>query len=114
MMTVRRPGFALVGVLLALAAMLGVLALASWHSAMVNDADPVHAVSVRHLDGAPGEADPDGSLHVVAHATGQFLSVASLPATPVFSAPVARAWAPVTTFFQDDSDPSGLLRPPRD
>lgn len=109
----RRPRFMLFGVLLAFTAMLGVLALAGWHSAMVNDADPVHPVSVRHVDSAPSQTDPDGPIHVVAHATGQLLPVASPPATPVFSAPVERAWAPIASSFHDDSDPSGLLRPPQ-
>lgn len=109
----RRSHFALFGALLAFAAILGISALSVWHSAMVNDADPIHAVSVGHIDGAPSKTDPDGPLHVLAHATGQFLSIDSQPATSVFAALVERVWTPLTAFFRDGSDPSGLLRPPQ-
>lgn len=111
--TARRPYFALIGALLAFAAMLGMASLSVWHSTMVNDADPIHAVSIGHIDSAASKTDPDGPLHVAAHATGQFLSIDPLSATTVFEGLAERLWTPFTSLFRDGSAQSGLLRPPR-
>lgn len=111
--TARQPYFALLGTLLALAAMLGIASLSVWHSTMVNDADPIHAVSIGHVDSAPSNTDPDGPLHVAAHATGQFLSIDPHSATTILAALPERIWTPFTSLFRDGSAQSGLLRPPR-
>lgn len=112
-MIARRSRLALFGALLAFAAMLGTSALSVWHSAMATDTDPVHAVSFDHVHIAAGDTDPDGPLHLVAHATGQFLSIASEPARSVLAGRMARVWTRLTVAFRNGSDPSGLLRPPR-
>lgn len=111
--TARRSRFALIGALLAFAALLGISSLSVWHSTMVNDADPIHAVSVGHVDADAGKTDPDGPLHVVAHATGQFLSIDIQPATTVFAARAEQVWTLFKDAFRDGSAQSGLLRPPR-
>lgn len=111
--TARRPYFALLGALLAFAAMLGIASLSVWHSTMVNDADPIHAVSIGHVDSAASNTDPDGPLHVAAHATGQFLSIDPQSATTILATLPERIWTPFTSLFRDDSAQSGLLRPPR-
>lgn len=113
MTMVRRPVFTLLAALLAFAAIFGVFALSGWHSAMVNDADPVHAVSIEHVDTASKQTDPDGPIHLVAHTIAQFLSIA-VPATKsVFPALSERIWPLLVPFFRDGSDPSGILRPPQ-
>lgn len=112
-MTASRSRLALFGALLAFVAILGLSALSVWHSAMVNDADPVHAVSVGHIDGTAGTADPDGPLHVAAHATGQILPIANEQATTIFADRIERIWARFAAAFRSGSDPSSLLRPPR-
>lgn len=113
MTTVRRPGFLLLGTLLAFAAILGVLTLSAWHSVMVNDADPVHAVSIGQSNGDHKNADPDGPIHVVAHATASIVSIAFPLIAAVMVTPVERLWSSLVSFFRDDSDPSGPLRPPQ-
>jgi hypothetical protein len=111
--TARRSYFALLGALLAFVAMLGISSLSVWHSTMLNDADPIHAVSVGHIDSATSNPDPDGPLHVAAHATGQFLSIDTQSATTVLTTRAERIWIPFTSLFRDDSAQSSLLRPPR-
>lgn len=113
MMTVRRPGFALFGALLAFAAILGVVALSGWHSAMVDDSDPVHAVSIGQSDGDHKKADPDGPIHVVAHATASLVSIEAPPVATVLLGLVDQTWLPLVSRFRAGSDPSGPLRPPR-
>lgn len=112
-MTVRRPGFSLFGALLSFAAILGVFALSSWHSAVVDDADPVHAVSIGQSDGGHNKADPDGPIHVVAHATASLVSIEGQPVATVIRGLADEAWLPFVSSFRADSDPSGLLRPPQ-
>jgi hypothetical protein len=111
--TARRPYFALLGALLAFMALLGISSLSVWHNAMVNDADPIHAVSVGHIESAESNSDPDGPLHVAAHATGQFLSIDIQSPATIFAAQAERVWTSFTSLFRDGSAQSGLLRPPR-
>lgn len=111
--TAGRPLFALLGALLAFAAMLGIASLSVWHSTMVNDADPIHAVSIGHVDGAASKSDPDGPLHVAAHATGQFLSINIQSATTVLASLTERVWTPFASPFRSGSTQFGLLRPPK-
>lgn len=113
MVTVRRPGFSLFGALLAFAAILGVFALSGWHSAMVDDADPIHAISIGQSDGGHNRVDPDGPIHVVAHATASLVSIEAQPVATVLLGLADEAWLPLVSSFRADSDPSGLLRPPQ-
>ncbi|GHH25937.1 hypothetical protein GCM10008023_39870 [Sphingomonas glacialis] len=113
MMTVRRPGFSLFGALLAFAAILGVFALSSWHSAVVDDTDPIHAVSIGQSNGRHKKADPDGPIHVVAHATASLVSIEAQPVATVLQGLADQAWLPFVTLFRAGSDPSGPLRPPQ-
>lgn len=113
MTMVRRPGFTLLAALLAFLAILGVFALSGWHSAMVDDADPVHAVSIGHVDPAPDKADPDGPVHLVAHATAQFLSIGMAARPSAFPTRGERVWVPLVPSFRDGSDAAGILRPPQ-
>lgn len=113
MMTVRRPGFSLFGALLAFAAILGVFALSSWHSAVVDDADPIHAVSIGQSDGGHNKADPDGPIHVVAHATASLVSIEAQLVATVLLGLADQAWLPFVSLLRAGSDPSGPLRPPQ-
>ncbi len=111
--TVRRSHFALLGAVLALVAMLGLTALTSWHSAIVHDEDPVHAVSVGRVTGLPQPTDPDRSIHVAAHATSQLLPVGESVEPSAFATVSAPAWPVFDARFRNSRDPSELLRPPR-
>lgn len=113
MMLVRRPGFSLFGMCLAFAAILGVFTLSGWHSAMVNDADPVHASSIGQSQGEHNKADPDGPIHVVAHAIASIVGISLPQVATVTLVPVVRLWSPHTSFFRAGSDSSRLLRPPQ-
>ncbi len=112
-MTVRRSRLTLLGAALALIAMIGLSALSGWHSAFVHDHAPAHASSVEHSHGTSGRTDPDGPIHVMAHATGQWLAPAGQPLVPVLM-PVARAaWTIAASAIATNFAPSELLRPPR-
>lgn len=111
--TVRRPSFALLGAVLALVAMLGLSALSGWHSATIHDHAPVHASSAEHSHEKSDQKDSDGPIHVLAHATGQWLAAAGQPLVPTFSLVKKLAWASVPPVISGGLDPSKLLRPPR-
>ncbi|WP_343526197.1 hypothetical protein [Sphingomonas sp.] len=103
----------LLGAVLALVAMLGLVALSGWHSAVVHDDDPVHVASVEHVHGSSQQADPDGPIHVLAHAMGQWIALAGPSATPMRFALVNRVWPIALYDLRAGIDPSELLRPPR-
>lgn len=109
----RRSRSALVGAVLALVAMLGIFALSGWHNAVIHDDDPVHFVSVQHDHGSSRQADPDGPIHVLAHATSQWIGFAGTFVTPVPLAVVAQAWPIGDYVLRGGIEPSELLRPPR-
>ncbi|WP_454280350.1 hypothetical protein [Sphingomonas sp. Marseille-Q8236] len=93
--------------------MIGLVALSSWHSAVVHDDNPVHVASVEHVHGSSNQVDPDGPIHVLAHATGQWLALADIFATPAQFAPVTQVWPIEVYDLQAGIDPSEPLRPPR-
>lgn len=110
--TVRRSWFALLGAMLAIMAMLGLTALSTWHSAVVHDGDPIHAASIGRINGQQ-QPDPDGPIHVAAHATGQWLALAEQSAPSVFPMVSELTWAVCDVPFLNGREPAELLRPPR-
>jgi hypothetical protein len=113
MTTVRRPRFSRLGALLALVAMLGFFALSSWHNAIVHDDDPVHLVSVEHDHGSSAQTDPDAPIHVLAHATGQWIDIAGPISKPLMFTAAPRLWSIGVFHLRGAIEPAGLLRPPR-
>ncbi|MHA0337297.1 hypothetical protein [Sphingomonas aquatilis] len=109
----RQTRSALLGAVLALVAMLGLVMLSSWHNAMVHDDDPVHLVSVEHDHGSSNQADPDGPIHVLAHATGQWIPFADVVPSSVQATTATRTWLAGIYHLRGSIEPSGLLRPPR-
>ncbi|PJG45757.1 hypothetical protein CAF53_24010 [Sphingobium sp. LB126] len=110
--TVRGSRFRLLGAILALLAILGLTALSTWHSAVVHDADPIHAASIGHVDGQQ-QPDPDGPVHVAAHATSQWLALGEQSAPPIFPTVLELTWAVFDVPFLTGRGPAELLRPPR-
>ncbi len=113
MRLVHHSGRSLLGAVLALAAMLGLIALSGWHGAIVHDDDPIHAVSIRHSHDAPEKADPDAPIHVLAHATGHWIAAAEAFTSPRAILVADRGWAIGIASLRGGIDPSELLRPPR-
>ena len=81
-MVIRRSRSAMFGAVLAFLALFGLFAVSGWHNAMVHDDDPIHAVSIEHSHGSSSQTDPDAPVHVLAHATGQWIGFAD-PFMPV-------------------------------
>lgn len=99
--------------LLALLAMLAMAALSGWDGATFHADDPLHAASVQHdrIDNLRG--DPDGAVHLAAHAVGHGLAIPDDAATPM--PPLARqvAWMPGVAIMGPGLNGTSLLRPPR-
>ncbi|QBM75942.1 hypothetical protein E2E30_09305 [Sphingomonas sp. AAP5] len=112
-MPTRRSRSALLGAVLALVAMLGLIGLSGWHGAIVHDDDPVHAVSIEHSHGGSDQTDPDGPIHVLAHATGQLLTLDAATATLRATVVSDRTWPTGIAGLLRGIGPSGLLRPPQ-
>lgn len=112
-MTVPRIRPALLGALLAMLAVLGLVALSTWHGSNVHEEDPVHAASIRHVHGAPLENDPDGAIHVAAHMTGQGLSIPSAAVPRGRLALRVTNWPILPATTLSGLDPGAILRPPR-
>jgi hypothetical protein len=113
MMTAWRSRSALLGAVLALVAMLGFAMLSGWHSATIHDDDPVHMTSAEHTHEHADHDDPDGPIHLAAHASGQAFALAGQAVGPVSSAPIENAWFSFESPLRGGIDPSELLRPPR-
>lgn len=104
---------AFLGSMLALLAVLGMTALTGWHSATFHDDDLRSAAFVQHEDGAKGQTDSDGPVHLAAHVVGEGILATTQAAAPL-GAPVAtRPWPSSETVLGTGADPVGLLRPPR-
>ena len=97
----------------ALVAVLGLFALSGWHNAIVHDDDPIHVVSVEHDHGSSNQTDPDGPIHVLAHATGQWIGIAAPFHAPAALAIADRVWPSGDYCLRGGIEPSELLRPPR-
>jgi hypothetical protein len=113
MMPKRCSRSTLFGAWLSLVAVLGLFALSSWHNAVVHDDDPIHVVSVEHDHGLSKQTDPDRPIHVLAHATGQWIGFAVPFHTHAIFASADRVWAGSVYNLRGGIEPSELLRPPR-
>lgn len=112
-MAQRRPRFAFLGALLAFSAMFCLVGLSGWHSASVHDHAPAHAATVEHDHDHSRQADPDGPVHLLAHATGQWIALADPLAMPALADLPNLAWSVLDPSFRVGIDPSELLKPPR-
>jgi hypothetical protein len=127
-MAMRRSPSAILGVMLALVAMLGLVAVSGWHSAMVHDHDVVQVAAVdhdhdhdvdqtvagEHDDHAPAKQNGgEGPVHLLAHAAGHWVAFDGPATAPVPALVAARAWSILTVSLTGGIDPSKLLRPPR-
>jgi hypothetical protein len=116
MMTVSRSRSALFGAVLALVAMLGFAALSGWHSATIHDDDGVQATTIEHSHehaDRDNNDDPDGPIHVAAHATGQGLALTGHAIAAFLRSGAEIAWISFDSLLRSGIDPSELLRPPR-
>lgn len=124
----RRSPSAILGAVLALVAMLGLVAVSGWHSAMVHDHNVVQVAAVDydhdhgvdqtvaavHDDHAPAkQGDSEGPVHLLAHAAGHWVAVDGPVPGPVPALVAARAWSILTASLIGGIDPSEFLRPPR-
>ena len=125
-MAMRRSPSAILGVVLAFVAMLGLMAVSGWHSAMVHDHSVVQVAAVdhdhdvdqtiagEHDDHAPAKQNSgEGPVHLLAHAAGHWVAFDSPATAPVPALVAARAWSILTVSLIGGIDPSKLLRPPR-
>ncbi|WP_332790657.1 hypothetical protein [Sphingomonas sp. GB1N7] len=87
--------------------------LSGWHGAIVHDHEPFHAASVEYDHDRSKPSDPDGPVHMLAHATGELIALAGPLATPTVAVVSDQSWSPRDTFLRSEIDPSELLRPPR-
>ncbi|MBB3877274.1 hypothetical protein GGR47_003542 [Sphingomonas aquatilis] len=110
---IRRSRSAMFGAVLAFLALFGLFAVSGWHNAMVHDDDPIHAVSIEHSHGSSSQTDPDAPVHVLAHATGQWIGFADpfMPVAPLFAD--QRVWVVDVAPWLHGIAPAELLRPPR-
>ena len=113
LVTARRSRSALMAALLALLAMLGVAALSGWDGATFHADDPIHAASVRHDRIDDIRRDPDGAVHLAAHATGHGIAIPNDAATPTPPLETQVAWTPGVAIFGPGLTDASLLRPPR-
>lgn len=103
----------MLGAVLAFVALFGLFAIAGWHNSVVHD-DDVQIVAVDHGHTPSKEIDHDAPIHLLAHATGQWIGFAD-PIVPV--APMVtnlRVWAADIAPWRHGITPTELLRPPRD
>lgn len=99
--------------LLAFIAVLGMVALSGWHGATIHDDDPVHAASVEHSHADTDQDDPDGAIHLAAHAVGQSLAVPAHIEPSHLVVELASIWPSGELAGLRGLDPTSLLRPPR-
>lgn len=104
---------AVLGALLALLAMLTMAAVSGWDGATFHADDPLHAASVQHdrIEGA--RQDPDGAVHLAAHAAGHGLALPGAVAAPMPPLPRRMAWTPGVSLIGPGLTGRSLLRPPR-
>ena len=129
-MAMRRSSSAILGVVLALVAMLGLVVVSGWHSAMIQDHSVVqvaavdhhhdhdqpddHTVAAEQDDHAPAKQNGgEGPVHLLAHAAGHWVAFDGPATAPVPALVAARAWSILTVSLIGGIDPSKLLRPPR-
>ena len=114
-MAKRGSPSALFAAMLAMIAMLGIVTLSGWHSAIVHGHDPVRAASIEHDHDrdATRTSDLDAPIHSLAHAAGEWVATAGPFAALMMSSVVGNAWPSADTSFSAGIDPSELLRPPR-
>lgn len=112
-MPTRRSRSALLGAVLALVAMLALIGLSGWHSAVVHDDYPVQSVSIEHSLSGSSQTDPDAPIHALAHVAAQWIpfDAAVPPMRPILA--VDRTWPTGITGLRGGIAPSGLLRPPQ-
>ena len=105
-------------VLAMLLALLGMVALTTWHDALAHVHDADH-VAVIDLDGhvhdsrSDGQQDTDDPVHMAAHAATQSIVVPPQPVTPVAVALIAPLWASPPAVSGRSLAPPSILRPPR-
>ena len=105
-----------VAALMALFAMIGVLALSTWHDGMPHSHAAVHATSVDrdHHEHAPSKTpDMADVLHMAAHAVIQTIDVPRQPVLSAMLKPVPLQWSIAGPQAPGAIHPDGLLRPPR-
>ncbi|WP_156357782.1 hypothetical protein [Sphingomonas sp. Leaf62] len=115
---------AVLGVVLAMFAMLGIVAVTGWHSGFVHDHDRTELRDASdHLDGAVSideddhgsshEGEPDNPVHVLAHAASHWIGFGDISVPTAGNMTIYRAWVTLVAPLVIGLDPSQLLRPPR-
>ncbi|SDD26887.1 hypothetical protein SAMN05444678_11142 [Sphingomonas sp. YR710] len=101
--------------LLAILALFGMLALATWHDAAphVHDADHPASVDVHHAPTPDHQPDLADLMHVAAHAVLHTVIPPTSPVIVMAIAPVTSGWMPAQTQFHGSLAPPSILRPPR-
>lgn len=102
--------------LLAILALFGMLALATWHDAMphVHDGDHVVSLDTDHHDHAPSQLPDQADLmHMAAHVVLQTVVVPAPPVVTAVLAPVPANWTLGTAEGSRSIPPLSILRPPR-
>ena len=112
-MAMRRSHSAFLGAFLAVIALFGIIAVSGWHNAIVHDDDAIHVGSIEHDHAPTNKEDPDAPIHLLAHAMGQWVSIAGPFATPIAAVIADRSWSTLNAWLRSGIDPAELLRPPQ-
>ena len=114
----RLPLARLVAALLAVVAMIGMVALSTWHAAEIHGDPPTRLVSLidahpDHQNSSNTVSDPEAAIHFAAHAVGHSLA---LPVETLLMLRISftrQIWTATTNALRPGPAPASLLRPPR-
>ncbi|KQN94339.1 hypothetical protein ASE95_05775 [Sphingomonas sp. Leaf231] len=106
----RRVSASVIGALFALIAVLGLIALSTWHGSIVHDDASLHMVQVHD---AGFDDDADSLIHVAAHSAGHGLAMPSSTTPLPRLTSGGQRWPECLTAMLSGLDPGSILRPPR-
>ncbi|WP_286880402.1 hypothetical protein [Sphingomonas sp.] len=110
-MVLRQFRLAVLGALLALAALCGSTALTTWHdTSFLSDTAVEASLGHAHERSVP---DPDNSVHLAAHAAGHWLRAEPQADRLIALAPATRPFVVDVAPALTGTEPGSLLRPPK-
>lgn len=113
----RRLPMPVLSALLALLAVFGVCALSGWHASNFEDLPTAHGSVLEHVhdhdhDHA-NQTDPDGAVHIAAHAVAQGMAIPDAAVMTYSASSSALLWTSMLVAGRLQKAPFSLLRPPR-